>query len=199
MSLPLRAMIAIAVALSATAHAEDKARAREAYRQASQHYDLGEYQQALEGFKEAYRNYEDPAFLFNIAQCHRALGRKQEAVVFYRSYLRKSEDAPNREYVQRTIADLEAAIAETNAAAPPRPTAPSATAPPPAAAPATKPLAEPQPPPSAASSRSEKPAHKRRWLWPTIAGVVLVGAGVGLAVAFAHPSDPHPSLGSLRF
>ncbi len=74
-ALPLAAAIAIVSTVGSSAHAENRARAREAYQAASQHYDLGEFQQALELFKEAYRNYEEPAFLFNIAQCHRALGQ----------------------------------------------------------------------------------------------------------------------------
>jgi Tetratricopeptide repeat len=48
-----------------------------------------------------------PAFLFNIAQCHRQLGNKQEAIKFYRSYLRKVPDAPNAEEVRKLIASLE--------------------------------------------------------------------------------------------
>jgi tetratricopeptide (TPR) repeat protein len=190
------AVAVIALCFIRTAHAEDKDRAREAYRQASQHYDFGEYQAALDGFKEAYRNYEDPAFLFNIAQCHRALGHKQDAVTFYRSYLRKSPDAPNREYVQKMITDLEAAIAADNVAhkLPESGPAVAPTAPPPPVA-----VVPTQPPPSAVTSHAEKPVYRRWWLWTTIAAVVVVGAGVGITVALAHPSDPHASLGSLRF
>ena len=63
------AIVAVVVALAPSAHAEDKQKAREAYERATQDYDLGEYKEALDAFKEAYRNFEDPAFLFNIAQC----------------------------------------------------------------------------------------------------------------------------------
>jgi tetratricopeptide (TPR) repeat protein len=88
-SLRAAAVVAVAVAFIPTAaHAVDKDKAREEYREATHHYDFGEYQQALDGFKAAYQDYEDPAFLFNIAQCHRALGHKQEAITFYKSYFR---------------------------------------------------------------------------------------------------------------
>ena len=157
----------VMLALSQPAHAEDKAKARAAYNQATQHYDLGEFEQALDGFKEAYRNYEDPAFLFNIAQCHRALGHKKDAVISYRSYLRKSPQAANRGEVQKTIEELEHAIADDDAkaaaAAKPGPPPPAATAPPgpapaststtpPANAPATNaPAATAEPPAPAAA------------------------------------------------
>src|SRR4051794_18724921 len=96
-SLRAAVFVAVTIAFIPSAHADNKEKARALYRAATHHYDFGEYQQALDGFKEAYENYEDPAFLFNIAQCHRALGHKQEAITLYKSYLRKKPDAPNRD------------------------------------------------------------------------------------------------------
>src|SRR5207302_9679691 len=92
------------------AHAEDRDRARQAVAEGRQHFDLGEYKEALESFKLAYRNFEDPKILFNIAQCHRQLGNKEEAVSFYRKYLSKIPNAPNRDEVQATIDKLNAAL-----------------------------------------------------------------------------------------
>jgi tetratricopeptide (TPR) repeat protein len=71
--------------LAARAGAEDRERARQLYREATQHYDLGEYRDALASFREAYRNFEDPSLLFNIGQCYRQLGDKEQAVRFYRT------------------------------------------------------------------------------------------------------------------
>src|SRR5689334_23729146 len=96
-------LILIAVALSSTARAEDKEAARKAYAEGQKYYNLNQYSDALDAFKRAYWNYEEPTFLFNIAQCHRALGHKKEAVEFYRSYLRNAPEAPNRADVQRII------------------------------------------------------------------------------------------------
>src|SRR6185369_2327988 len=79
-----------------------EAEARQHYRSGLAHYDLGEYQAALEEFKDAYRAVQDPPFLFNIAQCHRKLGQSAEALTFYRSYLRRAPDAPNRAEVERS-------------------------------------------------------------------------------------------------
>jgi tetratricopeptide (TPR) repeat protein len=71
--------------------ADDLQKARSLYQQGSQHYDLNEYTQALELFKEAYRSHEEPAILYNIAQCYRQLGDSENAIRFYRSFLNKAD------------------------------------------------------------------------------------------------------------
>jgi tetratricopeptide (TPR) repeat protein len=101
--------------LAATAWAEppvDRARARTAFREALRHYNLGEFDEARAGFKDAYRAYDDPSFLFDIGQCERQLGLKQEALNSYRAYLREAREAPNRLEVSRLVTALEAALRE---------------------------------------------------------------------------------------
>src|SRR5215471_9023085 len=88
-----------ATAIGRTALADDKEAARREFLEGTRRYDLTEFAPALEAFKRAYLAYEDPAFLYNIAQCYRQLGEKQSAVKFYRSYLRKVPDAPNGDEV----------------------------------------------------------------------------------------------------
>src|SRR5581483_8381803 len=100
---------------SAPAFADNKQIAREAFRDGTRYYDLAEFAKALEEIKKAYFNFEDPVFLFNIAQCHRQLGDKQDAVRFYKTYLRKLPGAPNRDEVQRTIATLESMLEKEKA------------------------------------------------------------------------------------
>jgi len=56
--------------ISASARADDAAAAKAKYESGVRHFDLAEYEPALADFKEAYRNKPDPAFLYNIAQCH---------------------------------------------------------------------------------------------------------------------------------
>ena len=85
--------------LAGNAHAEDKAKAREAFRVGTQHFKLAEYEQALDSFKEAYRNFESPVFLYNIAQCERQLGHKREAVREYRAYLNNVDQETTRKYL----------------------------------------------------------------------------------------------------
>jgi tetratricopeptide (TPR) repeat protein len=176
------------------ASADDRAHARAAFRSGSQHYNLGEFQQALDSFKEAYRNYEDPSFLFNIAQCERQLGHKREAVREYRAYLHNSDNADNRETVKQTIAQLEREIAADDqraAAAVARADASNstttATTPTTAATaePATNVLTASAPPPT-----DRKPAYKKWWVWTIVGGVVAAGAATGLALALTRPSAP---------
>jgi tetratricopeptide (TPR) repeat protein len=98
-----------------TAHAapdeSQVAAAKQHYAAASKFYDLAEYEGALREFKEAYRAVEDPAFLFNIAQCHRRLGHTEDAITFYRNYLRRAPQTAIRAEVERRIAELERAPA----------------------------------------------------------------------------------------
>src|SRR5438046_999838 len=84
----------LCICLCSTANA-DREKAKQEYREAVQRYDLNEFKTALEHFKAAYIEFEEPSFLFNIAQCYRQLGDKQQAVLFYRSYVRKVPTAPN--------------------------------------------------------------------------------------------------------
>jgi tetratricopeptide (TPR) repeat protein len=111
-----------------SAAAEDTRNAKEAYHDGLKHYDLNEYQEAIVAFKRAYWLTEDPKVLLDLAQCYRGLGVREEALKFYRSYLRKVPDAANRDDVQRVIEKLESGTA---AAAPARPPVAPAPAPPP--------------------------------------------------------------------
>jgi tetratricopeptide (TPR) repeat protein len=185
------ALIVVALLLiGGGAYAEDKPKAREAFRVGTQHFKLGEYDQALESFKEAYRNFESPIFLFNIAQCERQLGHKPEAIRFYRQYLADEKNPPNREEVQQTIGKLQADLDAEKAAAKatPAPVEP----PPPAAVPQVAP--SPSPTTLTASPAPERPTpvYKKWWLW-TAVGVVAVGVGVGLGVGLGTASNGLPS------
>jgi len=70
-------------------------------------YNLGRFSEALSEYEAAYLAVQDPPFLFNIAQCHRKMGKNKEALDSYRSYLRVAPDAPNRAEVQKRISELE--------------------------------------------------------------------------------------------
>lgn len=160
------AVLLTLVLVGGVAHAQNRARARELFREAQNHYKLGEFKPALDGFKEAYRNFEDPSLLFNIAQCERQLGHKQEALRSYRMFLSELPNAPNRAEVERVIATLEQAIKDEAAAQPPQNTLPpsehAVTPPPPAPTPAV-----------------EKPRHTW-WMVGLGAGLLAVGAaGIG--------------------
>jgi tetratricopeptide (TPR) repeat protein len=198
-------------ALVASANAQDKAAARRAYVEGTKYYDLNQYAEALEAFKRAYWNYEDPVIIFNIAQCHRALGHKKEAVDFYRSYLRRSPDARNRADVEKITAELNSAIEKELAVAAAKPEGTlevKPANPPPSPLSKTAELPAPvttAPAPSArvvsTPAKTEPPPKKRTWIWGVAAGaVVLVGVVVGLGVGLgAQTSGPTPTDGTVRF
>ncbi len=115
----LPVLVAVALAVSplaahagngeAGSHVESQARAR--FSEGNIAYDLAEFQKALDAYSEAYRLMPLPGFLFNIAQCHRQLGRPERAGFFYRRYLTLSrEDPPNAALVKDLIAEMDAAV-----------------------------------------------------------------------------------------
>jgi tetratricopeptide (TPR) repeat protein len=190
----LRIVLFLFVAALQSARAENRSVAREAFREGNRHYDLGRYSEALEAFMRAYWNFEEPAILFNIAQCHRQLGNKTDAVKFYRTFLRKVSDAPNADEVRRLIATLEASLTEERktAAQPPQGTLEAHEA-----RPSPAPLAAAPERPALVKKQLDRPVEKRPlwrrwWVW-TIAGagaaaVVGIGLGVGLSHAHSEPT-----------
>jgi hypothetical protein len=70
-------------------------------------FNLARYRDALPEYEKAYLAVSDPPFLFNIAQCHRKLGNQEEALKFYRNYLRVAPHAPNRADVERWMRELQ--------------------------------------------------------------------------------------------
>jgi hypothetical protein len=146
----------------------------------------------LREFKEAYRIVGDPAFLFNIAQCHRKLGHPADAISFYKTYLRRAPASPHRAEVEKLITDLEKADAGRSVAAAP---APAPTAPPAAPEPGqtTAPLASPPSAPvtlvaaPAAAPETDRPFYTRPWFWVAASAAL---AGVATAAFLLTRSDP---------
>src|SRR5689334_3962621 len=104
----LRVALLLAFAVAATpARATDDADTAEARRlfiSGTKHFDLSEYEAALADFKEGYRRKDDPVFLYNIAQCYRLTkGHEEDALKFYRNYLRRAPRAQNRVEVEKKI------------------------------------------------------------------------------------------------
>ena len=76
-------------------------------------YDQGKFQGALELFRQAYDIYPHPDILYRIALCHERLDEPQQAVQFYRQFLREVPDADDRGKIERTIEMLESRIAKS--------------------------------------------------------------------------------------
>jgi tetratricopeptide (TPR) repeat protein len=179
--LRILAVIILVGSLCTSAWAENKEIAREAFHQGTLQYDLGEFKAALANFKKAYLNYEDPAFLFNIAQCQRQLGDKAEALRTYRVFLMKVPSSRQRPQVEKIINDLQAAIEQEKAAVNRPPTGtiapePQATPPPPPETAKTGP-GKSEAALTATAPRREKPLVKKAWFWGAVAGGAVVVAG----------------------
>jgi iron complex outermembrane receptor protein len=225
--------VVVSFAMNASAVAQQvprdaKLEAKAHFVSGQSHYNLNELSEALADFKDAYRLYPDPVFLFNGGQCERQLGHFEEAIRFYRSFLREQPKAPNRQDVVHKIEEMEAAI-KSRAAEPDKPSEPPVPALPEAAkvepvAPIMQPPAEPSATPAAPStpvaptfddSRSSRidlttpapepaaaptPAFYQHWWFWTAAGVLAVGAGIGIYAATSGKSltSPNTDLGTKK-
>jgi tetratricopeptide (TPR) repeat protein len=107
------------------------AKARELAFRSIREYNLGKFDEALKDASDAYELSGQPALLFNIGQCHRALGNWSKAEFFYRGYLRGNPRARNRDEVTALVEAMREKAAarqtEAGAAAPVVVEAPSAT------------------------------------------------------------------------
>jgi serine/threonine-protein kinase len=93
---------------SAHAGMSDEARRdmEQAYQKASRAFDLGNYDEAIAGYKRTYELGGDAPMLYNIGQALRLSKRPAEAAGYYRRYLERAPKAPNREEVVAKLAEL---------------------------------------------------------------------------------------------
>ena len=187
-----------ALCLASIANAAVPGQARVQLERARQAYDLAHFDAALEGYSEAYRIDPRPAFLFNIAQCHRQLGNYERASFFYRRFLDLSPGRPaNAATVEALLREVEARQAEelrqrklqaeaalqSRSEADARTEALKARAEQEAAAPKLVPVPPPERPASATVAdaslqpRVEPPSVLSRWWFWTGVGVVAAAAG----------------------
>ncbi|MGH1346614.1 MAG: tetratricopeptide repeat protein [Nannocystales bacterium] len=146
--------------------------------QAMVSYDLGKkaynaarYEDALEHFQEAATRYASPDFQYNIGLCYERLGKREEAVRAFRTYLRAKPEAKDRANVEDRIFTLKKEIEEAE------------NQPPPEVAPEPEP--EPDPP-------EELPNGKGLILAGAVltgvGGVVALGGGLGFGLAARNRS-----------
>ena len=135
------------------ARAEDQAtkQARQHARNAKQYFDLGQWDEAIAEYREAYRLRSDPAFLFKIAQSYRRKGDLQPALDLYKNYLIENPTTPKRTDIEKRIQTLEEEMKKRPAAPAPLAREPSPAAPEPS--PKTN-VAPPAPMPAPAPHRS---------------------------------------------
>jgi len=93
------------------------AKAQAAFDQAQQDYLQGKYDEAAQGFQDAYTARNFPQFLYNIGAAFHMKGKKNsdvaaygKAVEFYKRYLDEDKQASDRPKVEKAIAIIEAEI-----------------------------------------------------------------------------------------
>jgi tetratricopeptide (TPR) repeat protein len=185
----LTLMVIVALAGRATAGPREDA-ARAAFEEGRRAYNLGRWQEAVDGFERAYKLTGDPVLLFNLAQAYRQAGRVAQAIGSYRAYLREAGDSPNRALAQAKLRELE----EAQRGAPSHPTADPAnatpvpvTGPPPPLRPAPVPPSAPAPAAGLdARDQGPPPPDTRSWVpWVGVAATAALAGGatfLGLSV-----------------
>jgi tetratricopeptide (TPR) repeat protein len=86
--------------------------AREHYNKGILHYDLGEIDAAITEFRQAYAISAAHGLLFNIAQAYRMKKDYEQALYFYRTYLRLQPHAANRKDVEARVEEMEQLVKE---------------------------------------------------------------------------------------
>jgi tetratricopeptide (TPR) repeat protein len=147
-------------------------------------FNVGRFEDALAEYQLAYDALPLPAFVFNIAQCHRNLGNSEQAIFFYQRYLSLEPEASNRGVVEDLIIEQQHRLDQhATALPPPQLAAPvELDAPPPGA---TLPAADLHPALTAAPP-DRPPAGRSRlsprwWLFGAL-GVALLGGVTVLAI-----------------
>jgi tetratricopeptide (TPR) repeat protein len=168
--------------------------ARGHFERAESAFNLGRFDEALTGYQAAYEALPLPAFLFNIAQCHRNLRNREQAVFFYQRYLSLAPDAPNRPTVEDLIAEQKGQLEAQRraAAAPVEPAHPVDLELHPEGGEAAVANLERRPP--------EEPRNggwkTGRWMLLGALGAALIG-GVALLVIRTGGTPPSGSLGNI--
>lgn len=116
-------LMVAAVVVSRPAAAQPKT-ASEWFNVGDNHYNLGEFEKAIEAFRKAFELEKDealkPIYLYNIAQSYRQSGDCENAVFFYKRFLSlkgsdvKKLNQSTRDDIQKRIAEQEKICAEKN-------------------------------------------------------------------------------------
>lgn len=135
-----------------------EADARRAYDRGAESFRAGDYEAAIDHFESSYRLSHRAELLFNIGTAADRLGRLDRAIEAYEGYLAELADAPNRDIVERRVAELHVL---RRAATEPEP----------------EPVPEPTPP-----SAAVDPAP---WILVGVGGAIAIGGAILIGVAAA--------------
>jgi tetratricopeptide (TPR) repeat protein len=164
-----RVVVALAIVLSTSPVFADEATARKRFSDGERAYNLGEFDKAVELFKQAYSEWPEPAFLFNVAQTYRQAGDCKQALFFYKRFLALKQNDTKKPInpalqteVEKRIVELEECLRRELASKPPD-ALESGTTPPttPARTPPTTPT--PTTPTPTTTAQVEKPVDDKEF------------------------------------
>jgi tetratricopeptide (TPR) repeat protein len=166
----------------------DAAAAKKHFERGVAHYNLSEYREAIVEFQDAYRLHPDPVFLYNLAQSYRLSDQLEQALKFYKAFLRSQPNASLRDEAETRISDLEQMIQKQKEQKQQQEQQQQQQqqATPMKSGASTSPAES-----SGASSNAlvkeapRKPAYKKWWVW-TVVGVAAAGVAVGLGVGLTQ-------------
>jgi tetratricopeptide (TPR) repeat protein len=169
------AVIVLGVILPAPAGAQEageqaqdvKVEARRLYEEGKRQYNVGDFDRAIESWKRGYELHPSPDFLFNIGQAYRRKPNAEQALFFFRAYLREKPNASNRPEVEASVAELEAELEQRRQEA------------------EREPSQEPTTRPSTAVASSAEEAPPRGGSM-RLAGLISAGVGVALVATGAY-------------
>lgn len=85
-------------------------KAAELFDQAERFYNLGNWSKAKDLYEQSYLLSNEPAILYNIAQCYRQMGQYEEAIRSYKNFIRQGklpEGDPQRLAAEKLIKETE--------------------------------------------------------------------------------------------
>jgi tetratricopeptide (TPR) repeat protein len=155
----------------ATSQAEapegDFAKAKALFERGEAFYKLGEYEKALNEYRESFLVSKAPLLLLNIAQCYRYLSQYEEAKHNYEAFVREDPNSPYRKEMEGKIAEMETILEakRREASKPPAPLVVTVQGP------------------------TEEPKRLKPWMLGTGIGAVVLG---GSALTFLLLRDDLP-------
>lgn len=172
---------------------------RELVESAGQHFDKGEFDEAVKDYYAAYERKKIPQLIFNIAQAHRKAGQNQEALIAFERFLKEDPKSPLAPEAEANAAAMRARL-EAEKATAERAAAEKLAQQRAAEAEALAKAREAEHKKAEAAlllltQQKKTPVYKKPWFWVVIGGVVAAGVATGVAVAVTRPQDPSSDLG----
>jgi tetratricopeptide (TPR) repeat protein len=82
------------------------------FNQGEAHFKLGDYDKALESYKQSYVLTQEPLLLFNIGQCYRNMKQYEKALESYELLLREAPNTSQRSLVESQIEEVKKEMAK---------------------------------------------------------------------------------------